>query len=328
MSLSMLGRAASGFSFACRRWSFLACVLPVLVLQSASAADQPVSTVGFEHSCRLTGGNAVCEGNNAQGQANGYYGGDAAGLLSKAGQTCAVLKSGERTCWGSKNSNGKRSNSLLPSSDSCGMIQNLQLRETCSDTYQTVVGAIGFNGVQAPSMTIEQVIPNIADILYDIVVVVPPLTVTTPAVPGVVVNTPAVTIPKTCGSNVVCVGPFTIPPQQVVSTPAVDPKTLGTPGQVITPPPGISSPEIVVSLSRGDLNISAPSTKNQQVLGETPISVPTPFGPLPVVLCEGGCDVADYPDISSSESFINLSVRIGSQVVTHNIPIMDVSTTD
>lgn len=114
-------------------------------------------------------------------------------------------------------------------------------------------------------------------------------------VPAQQIETPPVQIPKACTpGNVACVGPYTVPSQFVATNP-------------------IPLPTVRISLSIK--NLALPVT----LLGPiAPISleIPTPFGPLPVTVCESTC-VAPQAGVRGT---VTVEVVVGSTTVSHTIP--------
>lgn len=118
-------------------------------------------------------------------------------------------------------------------------------------------------------------------------------------VPSLTVGTPEIQLQKTCTpANVVCAGPFTIPPQKVISTPGIDT------GPVVT---------ITVSTTGFDIGGVGLGT-----VGPVTVLVPTPFGPFPVTICQDGCLMVRQPEVDGA---VTVTVSAGPQTVSHTVTL-------
>lgn len=154
------------------------------------------------------------------------------------------------------------------------------------------------------------------------------------------VTTPEVPVEQTCTpADIVCVGPFTIPSQEVgptppVSTPAAcdateDAICLG-PVTVLGPQeeqtPGVGSipltPPATVSAQLADTNlVLAPQIGETDSVGPFNLTVTVPvIGEVPIVVCASECPVPATPGFSV-EGELTVTVTVGEDSHTTSVPV-------
>lgn len=117
-------------------------------------------------------------------------------------------------------------------------------------------------------------------------------------VPSFILTTPEIPVPKTCTpGNVLCAGPFTIPAQHLATT------------------PGVQSPPVTVSVSTSRLDVGGVEFGG---IGPVTVEVPTPFGPLPITICEDGCSVIPQPDVHGA---VTVTVSVGTTSVSRTVAV-------
>lgn len=149
---------------------------------------------------------------------------------------------------------------------------------------------------------------------------IPPIPIGVPAVAPIDVETPPIPVPLVCTpGNILCVGPFTIPPQPIITTPEISPQTV-----VTTPPisPIPVTPEVTIAASTSGLDaLLSPSHAGQlTIIGPLTVDVPTPFGSIPITVCASTCPFVTLPDVAIDGS-VTVTVTVGSTTLSRTVPV-------
>lgn len=280
-----------------------------------------------QHGCRPRPSAArylrITIGSSSNGRTLGYWGDDAKALAVGGGVGCAVLFSGKLKCWG-YNLQGQAAPPMLATgAGTPGQPISLQVgSETICCTSVPPVGII-IPGQSTPE--------------------IPEQTVYTPSIPAQSVVTPPIPVPQLCApGGLVCLGPFTIPPRPIVATPWIPSQPATTPAvdsvPVIgdtpvprVPVPGVTTPPVSISHSTPTVNIAVTTTGldplvtthvgETQPIGPVTVLAPTPFGAVPVTVCQATCPIPVVPEASFQDAKVRVRLTIGDTAVDETVPI-------